>query len=243
MSVDLIILGVFQGLSWASLMPWEVSHRSLDPVLGGAAGGRAADVRGIACVRVQHLADVRRVSRRTAQEAGRRRGVMTGSTLQNSTVSSIEDSPLMLETKAGVLFIAGLGFFALAFLSNAVVPVMMYRDLPEQTVEQMLRHNGNLRFQFEDLARRFPDSFTAAYGRPPEDAAQREKWLDEKSPGGTAARATRSTSEKAAGTATASSSVPSPTRSGGGDRSPRPRNTRTSSSVRSCSAPGGSVPT
>ena len=42
----------------------------------------------------------------------------------------------MLETKAGVLFIAGLGFFGLAFLSNAVVPVLMYRDLPEQTVEQ-----------------------------------------------------------------------------------------------------------
>ena len=43
---------------------------------------------------------------------------------------------LMLETKSGVLFIAGLGFFALAFLSNAVVPVLMYRDLPEQTAEQ-----------------------------------------------------------------------------------------------------------
>ena len=39
----------------------------------------------------------------------------------------------MLETKAGVLFIAGIGFFALAFLSNAVVPIMMYRHLPEQT--------------------------------------------------------------------------------------------------------------
>src|SRR5271157_4297902 len=87
----------------------------------------------------------------------------------------------MLESKAGVLFIAGLGFFALAFLSNAMVPALMYRDLPEQTVEQLLRNNGNLRFQFEDLARRFPESFTAAYGRPPEAAAEREKWLDTKS--------------------------------------------------------------
>ena len=73
----------------------------------------------------------------------------------------------MLETKTGVFVIAGLGFFALAFLSNAVLPVMMYRHLPEQTVEQLLEKNGNLRYQFEDLARRFPDSFTAAYGRPP----------------------------------------------------------------------------
>src|SRR6516162_9529665 len=84
----------------------------------------------------------------------------------------------MLESKAGVLFIAGLGFFALAFLSNAVVPVMMYRDLPEKTVEQMLRNNGNLRYQFEDLGRRFPESFTAAYGRPPESVGDRERWLD-----------------------------------------------------------------
>ena len=43
----------------------------------------------------------------------------------------------MLESKAGVLFIAGIGFFALAFLSNALVPALMYRDLPEQTVEQI----------------------------------------------------------------------------------------------------------
>ena len=73
----------------------------------------------------------------------------------------------MLETKTGVFFIAGLGFFALAFLSNAVLPIMMYRHLPEQSVEQLLEKNGNLRYQFEDLARRFPDSFTAAYGRRP----------------------------------------------------------------------------
>ncbi len=86
----------------------------------------------------------------------------------------------MLESKAGVLFIAGIGFFALAFLSNALVPALMYRDLPEQTVQQMLRNNGNLRFQFEDLARRFPDSVTAAYGKPPENLAERERWLDQK---------------------------------------------------------------
>ena len=73
----------------------------------------------------------------------------------------------MLETKTGVFCIAGLGFFALAFLSNAVLPVVMYRHLPEQSVEQLLEKNGNLRYQFEDLARRFPDSFTAAYGPAP----------------------------------------------------------------------------
>jgi hypothetical protein len=84
----------------------------------------------------------------------------------------------MLESKMGVLLIAGLGFFGLAFLSNALVPILMYRHLPEQTVEQLVAKNGNLRYQFEDLARRFPDSFTKVYGKPPEDPAQREEWLN-----------------------------------------------------------------
>ena len=65
----------------------------------------------------------------------------------------------MLETKTGVFFIAGLGFFALAFLSNAVLPILMYRHLPEQSVEQLVANNGNLRYQFEDLAPPIPRQF------------------------------------------------------------------------------------
>ena len=37
----------------------------------------------------------------------------------------------MFESKSGVLLIGGLGFFVFAFLSNALVPVLMYRHLPE----------------------------------------------------------------------------------------------------------------
>lgn len=44
----------------------------------------------------------------------------------------------MFESKAGVLLIAGLGFFFFAFLSNAVVPVIMYKDLPEQKVLEQI---------------------------------------------------------------------------------------------------------
>lgn len=84
----------------------------------------------------------------------------------------------MLESKSGILLIAGLAFFALAFVSNAVVPALMYQDLPELTAEQVV--NGNLRYQFEDLARRYPDSFEKAYGKPPEAAAEREKWFNQK---------------------------------------------------------------
>jgi hypothetical protein len=73
--------------------------------------------------------------------------------------------------------IAGLAFFAIAFLSNAVVPMMMYRHLPEKTAEQLV--NGNLRYQFEDLARRYPESFKAAFGPAPE-GTERDAWLNQK---------------------------------------------------------------
>lgn len=84
----------------------------------------------------------------------------------------------MLEKKSGILLIAGVIFFALAFVSNAVVPVLMYKDLPEKTAEELV--NPNVRFQFEDLARRFPAAFEKAFGKPPEDPATLEKWLNEK---------------------------------------------------------------
>jgi hypothetical protein len=67
----------------------------------------------------------------------------------------------MFESKAGVVFIAGLGFFALAFLSNVVVPVLMYQDMPEQSVEQMI--NDRTLYQFSELSKRYPASFRAAF--------------------------------------------------------------------------------
>ncbi|MEX2185412.1 MAG: cbb3-type cytochrome c oxidase subunit II [Pirellulales bacterium] len=72
----------------------------------------------------------------------------------------------MFESKAGILWIGGLGFFALAFLSNAIVPVLMYKDLPEQTAEEVV--NARVMYQFEDLSRRYPESFEAAFGEPTE---------------------------------------------------------------------------
>jgi hypothetical protein len=84
---------------------------------------------------------------------------------------------MILEKKSGVLLIAGLAFFVIAFLSNAVVPMMMYRHLPEKTAEELV--NGNLRYQFEDLARRYPESFQAAFGPAPE-GTERDAWLNQK---------------------------------------------------------------
>lgn len=84
----------------------------------------------------------------------------------------------MFEKKSGILLIAGVGFFAFAFLSNAVVPMLMYRHLPEKPVKEVV--NGNTRYQFEDLAQRFSEAFEKAYGKPPEDAQQAGDWYDEK---------------------------------------------------------------
>ena len=44
----------------------------------------------------------------------------------------------MFESKAGILWIGGLGFFAFAFLSNGLVPMLMYRKLPEKTAEEVV---------------------------------------------------------------------------------------------------------
>jgi cytochrome c oxidase cbb3-type subunit II len=86
----------------------------------------------------------------------------------------------MFEKKSGVFLIAGLFFFGIAFLSNGLVPILMYKDIKEKTAEELVQGNGNLRYQFEDLARRYPDSFKTAFGTPPEDTAGREAWLNKK---------------------------------------------------------------
>ncbi len=70
----------------------------------------------------------------------------------------------MFESKSGVLFVGGLGFFLFAFVSNALVPIFMYQDLPEQTVPELV--NANLLYQFEDLERRWPEPFREAFGAP-----------------------------------------------------------------------------
>ncbi len=74
----------------------------------------------------------------------------------------------MFESKSGVLLIAGLGFFAIAFASNIVMPIMMYKDLPEQTVEESV--NKRILNQFEDLSRRYPEAFKTYYSHPTKEA-------------------------------------------------------------------------
>jgi hypothetical protein len=70
----------------------------------------------------------------------------------------------MFETKSGILLIAGIGFFLFAFLSNGIVPVLMYRDVPEAAAEQLV--NRHVLAQFRDLSERYPESFRESFGEP-----------------------------------------------------------------------------
>ncbi len=76
----------------------------------------------------------------------------------------------MFESKAGVLLVGGLGFFVFAFISNALVPDLhVSRICRSSTVSELT--NPNLMYEFEDLARRFPEQFKKYYGEPTREAA------------------------------------------------------------------------
>ena len=70
----------------------------------------------------------------------------------------------MFESKSGVLLLGGLGFFVFAFVSNGLLPIFMYRDIPEKRAEELV--NDRILIQFEDLAQRYPESFKAAFQEP-----------------------------------------------------------------------------
>ena len=69
----------------------------------------------------------------------------------------------MFESKSGIFFIAGIGFFLLAFLGNGAVPMLMYKDRHEQTAEEVV--NPRILNQFRDLAERYPEPFREAFGQ------------------------------------------------------------------------------
>jgi hypothetical protein len=68
----------------------------------------------------------------------------------------------MLESKGGILFVAGIGFFVIAFLSNVIVPALMFQDQPELTAEEVV--NPKLMYQFRELSKRYEAPFKEAFG-------------------------------------------------------------------------------
>jgi hypothetical protein len=63
----------------------------------------------------------------------------------------------MFESKSGVFLIAGLLFFAIAFLIMGLLPWTIYMDEPELTVAQIA--DRGIIHEFVELAERFPDHF------------------------------------------------------------------------------------
>jgi cytochrome c oxidase cbb3-type subunit II len=78
----------------------------------------------------------------------------------------------MFESKSGVLLIAGLGFFFLAFLASGLVPWLVYAHIPEKTAEEVV--NRNLLVQFRDLRDRYLEPFKRHFGELTPDT-EREK--------------------------------------------------------------------
>lgn len=75
----------------------------------------------------------------------------------------------MFESKAGIVFIAGLLFFALAFLGNGLVPMLMYKDLKEQTAEELV--SPRVMANFRDLDNRYHEQFEKYIGEVNEENA------------------------------------------------------------------------
>ncbi|MBX3433819.1 MAG: cbb3-type cytochrome c oxidase subunit II [Pirellulales bacterium] len=71
----------------------------------------------------------------------------------------------MFESKSGILLIGGLGFFLFAFLSNALVPILLYSDMPEQSAADLAKQNANALYQWEDLSVRYPEAFKKHFGK------------------------------------------------------------------------------
>jgi cytochrome c oxidase cbb3-type subunit 2 len=69
----------------------------------------------------------------------------------------------MFESKSGVFFVAGLIFFALAFVVMGLMPWTIYRGVPEKTVAQMVDEGGIVP-EFVELAEKFPEQFRTHFG-------------------------------------------------------------------------------
>jgi len=63
----------------------------------------------------------------------------------------------MFETRSGVFLVAGLGFFALAFVVMGVLPITIYQGVPEKTLDDLAREG--IVPEFVELAERFPEQF------------------------------------------------------------------------------------
>lgn len=89
----------------------------------------------------------------------------------------------MFETRTGVVWIAGVAFFLLAFLSNGVIPWVMYAKMPVKTVEEILDEQVDARSmntvtQFKIMSEMFKDAFQKHVGDPKAEKWDATTWRD-----------------------------------------------------------------
>jgi cbb3-type cytochrome oxidase cytochrome c subunit len=54
-------------------------------------------------------------------------------------------------------------------LSNGIVPILMYKELPEKTAEDLVAENKHVMWQFGNLKNRYPDTFEKYFGEANEE--------------------------------------------------------------------------
>lgn len=74
----------------------------------------------------------------------------------------------MFETRAGIFLIAGFGFFILAFIVMAWVPIAIYQGEPELSVKELA--DQGMTPDFIDLAERYPRQFEQYFGKPTKES-------------------------------------------------------------------------
>ena len=140
MFVDLTIAGVFQGFSWASLELWDRSVQLSMPFWWVRIVAGLGIIAGQVCFFVNIYRTYRLATPvgRIAERRPSAKVVTRSPRLVRNRHGQDCEGTTMFERKSGILLIAGLGFFALAFLSNGLVPWLMYSKFPEQTVEDTI---------------------------------------------------------------------------------------------------------
>jgi hypothetical protein len=68
----------------------------------------------------------------------------------------------MFESKSGVFLVAGLGFFALAFIVMGYLPIAIYTDQPEKSLDELAKEG--ILHEFVQLREQFPEQFKEHYG-------------------------------------------------------------------------------
>jgi len=152
---DLGLAGILQGYWWGSLQPWETSIDGSRPFWIFRVFAELTIFTGQLCF-FYNIYRTWKAPARADDHA-------------ESAVALPVAGATLFESKATVLWVAGLAFFVIALVANLLVAAFAFKDLPDRSTKEL--PNPNLMFEFEDLARRYPEQFQKYFGEPTREAA------------------------------------------------------------------------